>query len=155
MKLPGRAWIAIHRTQNRWHDLLAAFAGYCNDRPQKTGVPGEGGGYRDWRCASHAACTAATNSLNVSRCPYENIIVRGLPATACCCAFDTTRNGPASAAVCRCTWPFTQPVGSTTLIATTAANSTSPLLLPPRRASGERLKATRSGKTVAAAMWPL
>jgi hypothetical protein len=51
MRIPGRVWIAIHRTQNRWHDLLAVLAAYCNDRPQKTGVPGEGGGYRDWRCA--------------------------------------------------------------------------------------------------------
>ncbi|MEY9995853.1 hypothetical protein ABIE67_007885 [Streptomyces sp. V4I8] len=51
MKLPGRAWIAIHRVQNRWHDLLAVLSGYCNDRPQKTGVPREGGGYRNWRCA--------------------------------------------------------------------------------------------------------
>ncbi|MFJ9740856.1 hypothetical protein [Streptomyces sp. NPDC101166] len=51
MKLPGRAWIAIHRSQNRWHDLLAHLAGYCNDRPQKTGIPGQGGGYRSWRCA--------------------------------------------------------------------------------------------------------
>lgn len=51
MKLPGRVWIAIHRTQNRWYDLRAVLAGYCNDRSQKTGVPGEGGGYRDWRCA--------------------------------------------------------------------------------------------------------
>jgi hypothetical protein len=51
MRIPGRVWIAIHRTQNRWHDLLAVLSGYCNDRPQKTGVPGEGGGYRNWRCA--------------------------------------------------------------------------------------------------------
>ena len=51
MKLPGRAWIAIHRIQNRWHDARAVLAGYCNDRPQRTGVPGEGGGYRNWRCA--------------------------------------------------------------------------------------------------------
>jgi hypothetical protein len=51
MKLPGRAWIAIHRTQNRWHDLLAVLVGYCNDQPQKTGIPGQGGGYRNWRCA--------------------------------------------------------------------------------------------------------
>lgn len=51
MKLPGRVWIAIHRTQNRWHDLLAVLTGYCNDRSDKTGVPGEGGGYTSWRCA--------------------------------------------------------------------------------------------------------
>lgn len=51
MKLPGRVWIAIHRTQNRWHDLRAALAGYCNDRPVKTGIPGEGGGYSFRRCA--------------------------------------------------------------------------------------------------------
>ena len=51
MKLPGIAWRTIHRTQNRWHDLLAVLAGYCNDRPQKTGIPGQGGGYRHWRCA--------------------------------------------------------------------------------------------------------
>ncbi|WP_052457538.1 hypothetical protein [Streptomyces sp. AcH 505] len=51
MRIPGRVWITIHRVQNRWRDALAVAAGYCNDRPQKTGIPGEGGGYRHWRCA--------------------------------------------------------------------------------------------------------
>lgn len=52
MRIPGRGWRAIHRTQNRWHDLLAVLAGYCNDRPLKTTVLGEGGGgYTHWRCA--------------------------------------------------------------------------------------------------------
>lgn len=49
MRIPGRAWIVIHRTQNRWHDLLAVLTGYCNDRSTKTSVPGEGG-YTHWRC---------------------------------------------------------------------------------------------------------
>lgn len=51
MKFPGRVWIAIHRTQNRWHDLLAILYGYCNDCPRKTGLLDEGGGYGHWRCA--------------------------------------------------------------------------------------------------------
>lgn len=51
MKLPSRAWRTIHRTRNRWHDLRAVLAGYCNDCPSKSGIPGEGGGYTFWRCA--------------------------------------------------------------------------------------------------------
>lgn len=51
MKIPGLAWRTIHRTQNRWHDLLAILHGYCNDCPSKTGIPGQGGGYSFWRCA--------------------------------------------------------------------------------------------------------
>lgn len=51
MKLPGRVWIWIHRTQNRWHDVRAMASGYCNDCPRKNGLPDEGGGYRHWRCA--------------------------------------------------------------------------------------------------------
>lgn len=51
MKLPALAWRTIHRTQNRWWDLRAFLAGYCNDCPSKSGVPGEGGGYSFWRCA--------------------------------------------------------------------------------------------------------
>jgi hypothetical protein len=31
--------------------MRALLAGYCNDRPRKTGIPGEGGGYSFWRCA--------------------------------------------------------------------------------------------------------
>lgn len=51
MKMHALAWRTIHRTQNRWHDLRANLAGYCNDRPVKTGLPGESGGYAHWRCA--------------------------------------------------------------------------------------------------------
>lgn len=50
MKLPGRVWIWIHRTQNRWHDLLAVCVGYCNDCPWRPD-PYHGGGYTFWRCA--------------------------------------------------------------------------------------------------------
>lgn len=49
MKLPGRIWILIHRTQDRWWDLLAALSGYCNACPWSP-VPGESSGYRHWRC---------------------------------------------------------------------------------------------------------
>ena len=49
MKLPGRAWIVIHRTQNRWWDLRAILAGYCNHCPGSP-IPGQGGGYLFWRC---------------------------------------------------------------------------------------------------------
>lgn len=51
MRLPALIWRIIHRTQNRWHDLLAVLNGYCNHCPRKTDLPGEGGGYRHWRCA--------------------------------------------------------------------------------------------------------
>lgn len=51
MRLPGYAWITIHRTQNRWHDMRAVLAGYCNDCPRKRGLHDEGGGYIMWRCA--------------------------------------------------------------------------------------------------------
>lgn len=51
MKLPGRAWIAIHRTQNRWHDLVAVLCGYCNDTPNTDGFPDGSNGYSFWRCA--------------------------------------------------------------------------------------------------------
>jgi hypothetical protein len=50
MKLPGRAWIAIFRVDNRWKDLLAILAGYCNHCPW-TADPAQGGGYAFWRCA--------------------------------------------------------------------------------------------------------
>jgi hypothetical protein len=49
--LARRARCTKQRLQNRWWDLLAILAGYCNDRPDKTGVPGEGGGWIHWRCA--------------------------------------------------------------------------------------------------------
>lgn len=50
LRIPGRVWIAIHRTQNRWRDLRAVLASYCNHSPYN-GIPGEGGGYCWWRCA--------------------------------------------------------------------------------------------------------
>ena len=37
------------RAGNRWMDMRAVLAGYCNHRPWN--VPGEGGGYSHWRCA--------------------------------------------------------------------------------------------------------
>lgn len=49
MTLSASVWIALHRMRNRWYDVLAVGAGYCNDRPNKTGVPGHG--YFHWRCA--------------------------------------------------------------------------------------------------------
>lgn len=51
MKIPSLAWRTIHRAQDRWHDLRAHLAGYCNDRPVKIGIPGESGGYHHWRCS--------------------------------------------------------------------------------------------------------
>lgn len=38
------------RAENRWYDLRAFLAGYCNDCPHDA-IPGEGGGYPNWRCA--------------------------------------------------------------------------------------------------------
>jgi hypothetical protein len=43
--------LARRRMENRWWDLRAVLAGYCNDRPNKTHVPGQGGGWIHWRCA--------------------------------------------------------------------------------------------------------
>lgn len=43
-------WVTWHRAKNRWYDLRAILAGYCNDCPY-SGDPGEGGGYAHWRCA--------------------------------------------------------------------------------------------------------
>ncbi|WP_328941559.1 hypothetical protein OG259_07750 [Streptomyces sp. NBC_00250] len=45
------AYRTKHRIDNRWWDFLAVLNGYCNDRPVKTGVPGQGGGYSHTRCA--------------------------------------------------------------------------------------------------------
>jgi hypothetical protein len=39
-----------HRAQNRWCDLRAVLAGYCNHIPYDP-IPGQGGGYANWRCA--------------------------------------------------------------------------------------------------------
>jgi hypothetical protein len=50
MRIPGRCWIIRHRITNRWHDLRAVLAGYCNHRPWSP-IPGDGGGYAHWRCA--------------------------------------------------------------------------------------------------------
>lgn len=38
------------RAVNRWYDLRALLAGYCNHNPYNP-IPGEGGGYAHWRCA--------------------------------------------------------------------------------------------------------
>ncbi|MFI6333249.1 hypothetical protein ACIBBG_33980 [Micromonospora chersina] len=38
------------RAVNRWYDLRAVLAGYCNNQPYPA-IPGEGGGYAHWRCA--------------------------------------------------------------------------------------------------------
>ena len=38
------------RAVNRWYDLRATLAGYCNHRPYSP-IPGEGGGYAHWRCS--------------------------------------------------------------------------------------------------------
>ncbi|MEV6014752.1 hypothetical protein [Streptomyces sp. NPDC051997] len=51
MRLPGLVWRTIHRAKDRWHDLRAALAGYCNDRPVKLNIPGESAGYVHWRCS--------------------------------------------------------------------------------------------------------
>lgn len=42
-----RVW---HRTVNRWLDLRAVFAGYCNDCPWRAALDDGGGGYSFWRC---------------------------------------------------------------------------------------------------------
>jgi hypothetical protein len=46
-----KARLAVRRIQNRWWDLRAILAGYCNDRPDKSHIPGQGGGWLHWRCA--------------------------------------------------------------------------------------------------------
>lgn len=46
----GACWVAAHRLANRWHDLRAVLAGYCNDGPWRP-EPDHGGGYGHWRCA--------------------------------------------------------------------------------------------------------
>lgn len=43
-------WIWAHQATNRWWDLRAVAAGYCNHRPWSP-IPGDGGGYSHWRCA--------------------------------------------------------------------------------------------------------
>jgi hypothetical protein len=48
VRLPGKAWRAIHRVKNAWYDLRAMLAGYCNHCPND-GTPGSGG-YTFWRC---------------------------------------------------------------------------------------------------------
>lgn len=60
-----RAYVrtSYYRAVNRWRDLLAVCSGYCNDRPWSP-IPGEGGGYADWRCAlrrGHAGLHRARN----------------------------------------------------------------------------------------------
>lgn len=45
-----RFYVLAHRLQNRWHDVRAILAGYCNDCPWRAD-PADGGGYRNWRCA--------------------------------------------------------------------------------------------------------
>lgn len=39
------------RARNRWFDVLAVAAGYCNDRSNKTGSADDRFGYPHWRCA--------------------------------------------------------------------------------------------------------
>lgn len=51
MKLTSLGWRTLHRTKDRWYDVRAVLAGFCNDRPVKSGIPGESGGYVHWRCA--------------------------------------------------------------------------------------------------------
>lgn len=48
LALRGRVVVARHRIVNRWRDLRASLAGFCNHCPH-TGLPG--GGYSFWRCA--------------------------------------------------------------------------------------------------------
>lgn len=50
MYLPGRVWVAIHRTQNRWWDMRAGLKGFCNHCPWSPDHT-RGGGYSFWRCA--------------------------------------------------------------------------------------------------------
>jgi len=49
-EMKTRLHIWRKRFTNRWYDLRAVLAGYCNHRPYSP-VPGEGGGYAHWRCA--------------------------------------------------------------------------------------------------------
>lgn len=46
----GKAWQAWYRAANRWWDLRAVLAGFCNHRPFRPGDPAGGGGYVHWRC---------------------------------------------------------------------------------------------------------
>lgn len=45
--------IWAHRAYNRYADLRARAAGYCNHNPWHP-IPGLGGGYAHWRCARRA-----------------------------------------------------------------------------------------------------
>lgn len=49
-RLSGLYWRTRHRAENRWYDLRAVLAGYCNNTPWRP-EPDRGGGYAFWRCA--------------------------------------------------------------------------------------------------------
>lgn len=57
--------LVSRRLQNRWWDLRAVLAGYCNDRPSKTNIPGQGGGWIHWRCALRRGHGDVHRSRNV------------------------------------------------------------------------------------------
>lgn len=61
MRLPGYAWRTIHRTQNRWYDLIANLTGYCNNSPW---TPRPSGGYSFWRCALRGGHDSAHRARN-------------------------------------------------------------------------------------------
>jgi hypothetical protein len=46
----SEAWQARCRAANRWWDLRAVLAGFCNHRPFRASDPDGGGGYVHWRC---------------------------------------------------------------------------------------------------------
>lgn len=49
MNLKTRLHIWRARATNRWYDMRAILAGYCNHRPYSV-IGGQGGGYAHWRC---------------------------------------------------------------------------------------------------------
>lgn len=60
----GRYYRAKHRTVNRWYDIRAVMAGYCNDRPWGPHPAESRGGYAHWRCARQRGHWEVHRSLN-------------------------------------------------------------------------------------------
>ncbi|MCX5070867.1 hypothetical protein OOJ91_34025 [Micromonospora lupini] len=79
IRLRSRMHIWRHRTYNRWADLRARAAGYCNHAPWHP-IPGQGGGYAHWRCALRAGHTGVHRSRNYVWDRTGRTTYRPLPA---------------------------------------------------------------------------
>lgn len=55
---------AAQRTANRWHDLRAVAAGYCNHRPWHPEPDRSEGGYPHWRCSRRRGHKGYHRSVN-------------------------------------------------------------------------------------------